>query len=281
MAEVELDTSVGAEFDPMGRGVIADQPRCRWAAVGGRTRHEHRSIREEDQTSVRTQQTVRLRKPAAGIAPDTRSIFGDRGIEAPPIEGNLFHVGEHEWKVDAMLVLKFFCLPQLRGAEVHTNRVHAISLEPRRDRRCAASEFHDVVTRLESLEKPKTRLWCVPVPPPQLVRTPRSRTDHGRLRCPTVPRFSVPLEVVGDITQRAGQALDHRDGVVFDLRVLPESESSHRTRHGTAFERGCRHTWTGHLKCPVARSVFEIGITGGICVARSDRAVPRHLRGSP
>ena len=34
-------------------------------------------------------------------------------------------------------------------------------------------------------------------------------------------------------------------------------------------------------QCPATRSAFEIGITGGTCVACSDRAEPRHLRGSP
>ena len=32
-------------------------------------------------------------------------------------------------------------------------------------------------------------------------------------------------------------------------------------------------------QCPATRSAFEIGITGGTCVACSDRAEPRHLRG--
>ena len=34
-------------------------------------------------------------------------------------------------------------------------------------------------------------------------------------------------------------------------------------------------------KCPVVRSVVESGLTGGVCVAGSGRAEPRHLRGSP
>src|SRR5262249_43547290 len=34
-------------------------------------------------------------------------------------------------------------------------------------------------------------------------------------------------------------------------------------------------------KCPAMRSVVETSITGGTCVACSDRAEPRHLRGSP
>jgi hypothetical protein len=33
--------------------------------------------------------------------------------------------------------------------------------------------------------------------------------------------------------------------------------------------------------CPAARSVVESGVTGGARVACSDRAEPRHLRGSP
>jgi Helix-hairpin-helix domain len=37
----------------------------------------------------------------------------------------------------------------------------------------------------------------------------------------------------------------------------------------------------GKCLSPAARSAFEIGLTGGICVAGSDRAEPRHLRGSP
>ena len=34
-------------------------------------------------------------------------------------------------------------------------------------------------------------------------------------------------------------------------------------------------------RCPAARSVVVSGITGGTCVVCSDRAEPRHLRGSP
>ena len=104
---------------------------------------------------------------------------------------------------------------------------------------------------------------------PGAVERLREDPRHRRLAGATRPGEEVRLAhlvVLDRVLQRPDDRL-LPDDLVEPLRaVLP-------------VERG--HHADSSMKSPAARSVFEIGITGGTRVACSDRAEPRHLRGSP
>ena len=73
------------------------------------------------------------------------------------------------------------------------------------------------------------------------------------------------LVVLDRVLQRPDDRL-LPDDLVESLRAVLPVEGRHRTDSS---------------RSPATRSVVEIGVTGGTHVACSDRAEPRHLRGSP
>ena len=136
-----------------------------------------------------------------------------------------------------------------------------------------------------------------------LVAGHRARAGVGQEVDEDVGRVE-PEDVVPGVANRAGavrgrrqlQRLDRVDAERLDDRLehVPGPTPFRARRQASAcaalspgFARGEPRrpaeaptpTTTG--LCPVARSVVETGFPGGICVAGSGRAEPRHLRGSP
>ena len=118
MRERELDGPVGVRpVEPMHAEVIALQLLGRREILVGRRQHRQVRTTEEHQRPSRTEDPRRLRDPSVRVAPDGRSVLGDRQVEAPVSERGPLGVGVDQREPDPNSAWNFravaSCRPEL------------------------------------------------------------------------------------------------------------------------------------------------------------------------
>src|SRR5262245_4537948 len=102
---MELDDAVRVLTD-RAREEVSNEAVTRALSAPGRACHEEGAVGDEDQSTPRPKEPVRLLEPAVWLAPEACPVFGDGEIEALALVGDLLGIRVDERECEPELLLQ-------------------------------------------------------------------------------------------------------------------------------------------------------------------------------